>query len=61
MTLARRSEISPPHMKCTGNAEASVSVSIEDVAPDEWTDQVYKPDILEKPDTLYKKPGYNPL
>jgi 4-oxalocrotonate tautomerase len=41
-------------------AEASVSVSIEDVAPDDWVESVYKPDIAGKPDKLYKKPGYNP-
>jgi hypothetical protein len=23
-----------------------------------WMDQVYKPDILGKPDQIYKKPGY---
>ncbi|MDA8050445.1 MAG: tautomerase family protein [Rhodospirillales bacterium] len=42
-------------------AEQSVSVSIEDVEPDEWVEKVYKPDIIGRPDTLYKKPGYNPL
>jgi 4-oxalocrotonate tautomerase len=42
-------------------AEASVSVSIEDVEPGDWVETVYKPDIIGKPDTLYKKPGYNPL
>ncbi len=42
-------------------AEESVSVSIEDVEPDEWVEKVYKPDIIGKPDKLYKKPGYNPL
>jgi 4-oxalocrotonate tautomerase len=42
-------------------AEAAVSVSIEDVAPDDWVERVYKPDIIGKPDTLYKKPGYDPL
>ena len=42
-------------------AETSVSVSIEDVAADAWTEQVYKPDILGRLDTLYKKPGYDPL
>jgi 4-oxalocrotonate tautomerase len=40
--------------------EQAVSVSIEDVAPDDWTEQVYKPDIAAKPKTLYKKPGYGP-
>lgn len=42
-------------------AETSVSVGIEDVASDVWTEQVYKPDILGKPAALYKKPGYVPL
>jgi 4-oxalocrotonate tautomerase len=41
-------------------AEA-VSVGIEDVDPKDWTEKVYKPDILGKPATIYKKPGYNPL
>jgi len=41
--------------------EAAVSVSIEDVEPDDWTEKVYKPDILGSGDRLYKKPGYNPL
>jgi len=43
----------------TGNGEESVSVAIEDVAPSDWVEKVYKPDILAKPDTLYKKPGYD--
>jgi 4-oxalocrotonate tautomerase len=42
-------------------AEPAVSVSIEDVEPNDWVEQVYKPDILGRPNTLYKKPGYNPL
>jgi 4-oxalocrotonate tautomerase len=42
-------------------AETSVSVSIEDVEPDRWTEDVYKPDIQANWDKLYKKPGYNPL
>ena len=41
--------------------EESVSVGIEDVEPKDWADKVYKPNILSKPDTIYKKPGYNPL
>jgi 4-oxalocrotonate tautomerase len=48
-------------MASTQNAEASISVSIEDVEPSEWTEKVYKPDIIGKPDTLYKRPGYSPL
>jgi 4-oxalocrotonate tautomerase len=42
-------------------AEPAVSVSIEDVEPQDWLETVYKPDILGKPDKLYKKPGYDPL
>ena len=41
--------------------EESVSVGIEDVEQKDWTGQVYKLDILGKPTTIYKKPGYNPL
>jgi 4-oxalocrotonate tautomerase len=44
--------------KCS---EAAISVSIEDVAVRDWTATVYNPDILQKPDTLYKKPSYDPL
>jgi 4-oxalocrotonate tautomerase len=43
-----------------GSADKSISVGIEDVAPAEWTEKVYKPDILGKADTIYKKPGYDP-
>ena len=41
--------------------EDAVSVSIEDVEPNDWVEKVYRPDIVGKPDKLYKKPGYNPL
>lgn len=39
----------------------SVSVSIEEIEPPDWPEKVYRPEILEKPHTLYKKPGYNPF
>jgi 4-oxalocrotonate tautomerase len=38
----------------------AVSVAIEEVPPGDWTEKVYKPDILNSPGKLYKKPGYNP-
>ena len=41
--------------------EESVSVAIEDVATEDWVDQVYRPDILPRLDSLHKKPGYDPL
>ena len=39
--------------------EDSVSVAIEEVEPGEWKEKVYKPDIMDKQDKLYKKPGYS--
>ncbi|HTV03902.1 MAG TPA: tautomerase family protein [Acidobacteriaceae bacterium] len=41
--------------------ENVVSVALEEVKPGDWTKAVYKPDIQNKWNTLYKKPGYNPL
>ena len=41
--------------------EKAVSVAIEEVDPSDWAETVYKPDILDKTHTLYKKPGYNPF
>jgi 4-oxalocrotonate tautomerase len=40
--------------------EESVSVAFEEVAAKDWLENVYKPDIQAKPDTLYKTPGYGP-
>jgi 4-oxalocrotonate tautomerase len=37
----------------------SISVAIEDVTPKDWSDKVYKPDILGSHGKLYKKPGYS--
>jgi 4-oxalocrotonate tautomerase len=39
--------------------EESVSVAIEEVNAEDWAEKVYKPDILNHPDRLYKKPGYD--
>jgi 4-oxalocrotonate tautomerase len=41
--------------------EKSVSVAIEEIKPEDWAEKVYKPDILNNPEKLYKKPGYNPF
>ena len=41
--------------------EESVSVAIEEVKPQDWTEKVYKPDILDHPEKIFKKPGYNPF
>jgi 4-oxalocrotonate tautomerase len=44
-----------------GSAPDSISVGVEDVAPDDWMAQVYAPEITGKQDRLYKRPGYGPL
>jgi 4-oxalocrotonate tautomerase len=41
--------------------EDAISVGIEDIRPDDWVEKVFKPDILGKPKTIFKKPGYDPL
>jgi 4-oxalocrotonate tautomerase len=38
--------------------EESVSLAMEEVKPQDWTEKVYKPDIQDKWEKLYKKPGY---
>jgi 4-oxalocrotonate tautomerase len=43
-----------------GYGEESVSVGIEDVPPERWAADVFEPDIIEKKDTIYKEPGYDP-
>lgn len=35
-----------------------ISVSLEEVAPMDWTENVYQKEILEKRENLYKKPEY---
>jgi len=40
-----------------GSKEESISVGIEDVAPDAWAEVVTKPEIADKPNTVYKRPS----
>ena len=54
-------EVTKVVMATLDYGDQSVSVGIQDVEPRDWTEMVYKPDILGKPDTIYKKPGYGPL
>jgi 4-oxalocrotonate tautomerase len=39
--------------------EESVSVAMEEVKAEDWAEHVYKPDIVNKLEQLYKKPGYD--
>ena len=41
--------------------EKSVSLAFEEVDPVDWAEKVYRPEILDKQDKLYKNPGYNPF
>jgi 4-oxalocrotonate tautomerase len=42
-----------------GYGEESVSVAMEEVEARDWAEKVYKPDVVNKPEQLYKKPGYD--
>ena len=54
-------EITKDVMALLHYGDESVSVAIEEVKSKDWTEKVYKPDIKDKWDKLYKKPGYDPL
>jgi len=53
-------EITKVVMTAVNVDEDAVSVAVEDIKPQDWTEKVYKPDILGRPETIYKKPGYDP-
>jgi len=52
-------EITKAVMSVLNYGEGSVSVAMEEVGAEEWMDKVYKPEILDKPTQIYKKPGYS--
>ena len=39
--------------------DESVSVGFEEVTAKNWKTEVYQPDIIEKPEAIFKKPGYS--
>jgi 4-oxalocrotonate tautomerase len=39
--------------------EASVSVAMEEIKPNEWLEKVYRPEVKNNLDKLYKKPEYD--
>ena len=39
--------------------DESVSVAIEEIRAQDWAEKVYKPDIQNSWNKLYKKPGYD--
>ena len=52
-------QIAQDVMDVLGYGEESVSVAMEEVKPQDWKEKVYTPDIVNKPEQLYKKPGYD--
>jgi 4-oxalocrotonate tautomerase len=54
-------EVSRAVVAAFDSDESSVSVAIEEVQASDWTETVYKPDIIGNMDRVYKKPGYDPL
>ena len=54
-------EITQDVMSILNCEEKVVSVSFEEVERNEWAEKVYRPDILNNQNRLYKKPGYNPF
>ena len=53
-------EITRAVTKILGCGDDAVSVGIEDVSPRDWAEKVYRPEIVEKLELLYKEPGYKP-
>jgi 4-oxalocrotonate tautomerase len=51
-------EITQDVMRVLNYGEESVSVAIEEIEPQDWAEEVYKPDIVNNSEKLYKKPGY---
>jgi len=45
-------------MEVLNYGEEAVSVSLEEIPPGDWAEAVYRRDIMDKPEQLYKKPGY---
>jgi 4-oxalocrotonate tautomerase len=41
--------------------ENVVSVAIEETSKEDWPEKVYRPDIMDKKDTLVVEPGYDPF
>ncbi len=54
-------EITRKTVEIMNCSEDVVTVSFEEVEKADWAEKVYRPDIMGKPDTLYKKPGYDPF
>lgn len=41
-----------------GIEDRSISIAFEEIAKEKWMTEVYQPEVVEKANLLYKKPGY---
>jgi 4-oxalocrotonate tautomerase len=48
-------------MAITNVGDAAVSVTIEEVEPDDWAEKMYKPDSRERRRQTLQEAGINPL
>jgi len=46
-------------MEILNYGEESISVAMQEVKPQNWAEHVFKPEIQNKIEQLYKKPGYD--
>lgn len=53
-------EIKKMTVNILGAPDSSISVAFEETTPEDWPIKVYGPDIIDKEETLYIKPGYVP-
>ena len=51
-------QIAKDVMEVLNYGEESVSVGFEEIRSQDWKDKVYKPDIQDKWNKVYKRPGY---
>jgi len=54
-------EITHAVMSVLDSGEDAISVAFEEVGREDWAEKVYRPEIQQKWDTVYKRPGYNPF
>jgi 4-oxalocrotonate tautomerase len=50
-------EIARAMIAVMGSREEAISVGFEEVDSKDWAEKVVEPDILGKPETIYRKPG----
>ena len=51
-------EITKDVMDVLNYGDESVSVAFEEIPAKDWAEKVFKPDIVARPERIYKKPGY---